>query len=134
MDIITIIGSVLAAVGGVSGIVALVTIRETKKGKQLDNAEKEIENKDKEQEIHLKLIDELQEQIDKLNTRLDKKDELLEEKNDQISDLRSKLDKAKSRYIASDVCRCVKVSCQDREPSWSSRLLDVNKLVEDSEN
>lgn len=136
----TIIVTLISSAIGAGAITSLVTMREKKKGKQLENKEKDIENKDKEQEVHLKLIDELQEQIDKLNTqiadlntRLEKKDELLEEKNDLISDLRTKLDKTRSRYIASDMCRCLRVECKDREPSWGSRVLDVEKLVVDTE-
>ena len=123
-----------------SGLIGFFTIREQRNAAKLANKEKETDIKEKEDGRWEKLADQLSEQIDKLNTqiedlnmRLEKKDSLLEEKNDIISDLKTKLDKTRSRYIASDMCRCLRVECKDREPSWGSRVLDVEKLVVDTE-
>lgn len=139
MEWTTIIVAIVGALAG-GGLVSLLTIRETKKGKQLENKEKEEDIENKNSDRWEKLADQLSEQIEKLNiqitdlnNRLEKKDELLEEKNDIISDLKTKLDKTRSRYIASDMCRCLRVECKDREPSWGSRVLDVEKLVVDTE-
>lgn len=136
----TIIVTLISSAIGAGAITSLVTMREKKKGKQLENKEKEEDIESKNSDRWEKLADQLSEQIEKLNiqitdlnTRLEKKDELLEEKNDLISDLRTKLDKTRSRYIASDMCRCLRVECKDREPSWGSRVLDVEKLVVDTE-
>lgn len=140
IDITTIIVAIGGSIISAGGITSLVTMREKKKEKQLENKEKEIDNKEKEDSRWEKLVDQLSDEIEKLNTqiaalntRLEKKDELLEEKNDVISDLRMKLDKTRSRYIASDMCRCLRVECKDREPSWGSRVMDVEKLVIDTE-
>ena len=59
MDVLTIITGALAAIGGVSGLVALFTLKETKQGKQL-------ENDGHKQEMELRLVNELQDQVEKL--------------------------------------------------------------------
>ena len=112
----------ISSIGASAGITSLVTMKEKKKEKQLENKEKDIENKDKEQEVHLKLIDELQEQIDKLNDRLDKKDALLQEKDDIIADLRAKLDSVRTKCSLATVMRCESISCKDRVPPISQAL------------
>lgn len=135
----TIITALIAALIP-SGLIGFFTIREQRNAAKLANKEKETDIKEKEDGRWERLADQLSEQVDKLNTqiedlnmRLEKKDSLLEEKNDIISDLKTKLDKTRSRYIASDMCRCLRVECKDREPSWGSRVLDVEKLVMDTE-
>ena len=123
-----------------SGLIGILTIREQRKAAKLENKEKETDIKEKEDSRWERLADQLESQISKLNeqitdlnTRLEKKDELLEEKNDIISDLKERLDKTRSKYIASDACRCIRISCPDREPSWGSRMLDVDRIVAESE-
>ena len=140
MEWTTIIVALISSIGASAGITSLVTMKEKKKEKQLENKEKEEEVKEKSDARWERLVSQLELQISKLNeeiaelnARLDKKDELLEEKNDTISSLRESLDKTRSRYIASDMCRCLRVECKDREPSWGSRVMDVEKLVLDSE-
>jgi predicted RNase H-like nuclease (RuvC/YqgF family) len=118
----TILVTLISSAIGAGAITSLVTMREKKKGKQLENKEKDIENKDKEQEVHLKLINELQEQIDKLNERLDKKDALLQEKDDIIADLRAKLDSVRTKCSLATVMRCESISCKDRIPPISQAL------------
>lgn len=122
-------------------IISIFTIREQRKAAMLANKEKEEEIKDKNDSRWERIADQLSDQCEKLNNqiselneRLDKKDALLEEKNDIISDLKERLDKTRSKYIASDACRCIRISCPDREPSWGSRMLDVDRVVAESEN
>lgn len=122
----TIIVAVIGALAG-GGITSLVTLREKKTGKQL-------ENQSNLQEIELKLVNELQDQIESLNTRIEKKDEMLAEKDDIISDLRDRLDKSRSKCVASDLLKCLKISCLEREPKIGTRYVDVEKIVEDTES
>lgn len=110
----TIITGLIAAIAG-GGIVELFTIREKKKGHQ-------IENSANIQEIELKLVNELQDQIEGLNSRLEKKDELLQEKDDMISDLRSKLDSVRTKCSLATIMRCESISCKDRVPPISQAL------------
>ena len=133
MEIISIIGSVLAAVGGVSGIIALYTAKETKKGMQLDNAQKEDNRWEKLADQLSDQVDKLNKQIEDINIRMDKKDALLTEKDDLISDLRNKLDLSRSKCVASDLLKCLKISCLDREPKIGTRYVDVQQIIEDSE-
>lgn len=125
MELTTIIASLIAALAG-GGIVELFTIKERKKGKQ-------IENEGNIQEIELKLVNELQDQIDSLNSRIEKKDTLLQEKDDIIADLREKLDKSRSKCTVNEILKCVKLECVDRVPKIGTRYLDVDKILEDSE-
>lgn len=129
MDIITIIGSILAAVGGVSGIVALVTIRETKKGKQLDNAGKEEEIKEKNDSRWEKLADQLQDQIETLNERLIKKDERITELEDSNAMLRQKLDETNTALAKATLLKCSRLQCIDRIPPLGYSELTPEEVI-----
>ena len=140
MEWTTIIVALISSIGASAGITSLVTMKEKKKEKQLENKEKDIENKDKEDSRWERLADQLEaqigklnEQISDLNMRLEKKDALLQEKDDIISDLRERLDKSRSKCVASDLMKCIKISCQDREPKIGTRYVDVEQIVEDTE-
>lgn len=118
--LIAIIGSV-----SVGEIINLFTARETKKGMQLDNKEKEDNRWEK-------ITNELQEQNALLNERLDKKDELLQEKDDIISDLRTKLDNVRTQCSVATLLRCNKISCVDRIPPISEAVTgDISKQLTD---
>lgn len=123
-----------------SGLIGFFTIREQRNAAKLANKEKETDIKDKEDSRWERLADQLEAQIGKLNEqiadlniRLEKKDALLQEKDDIISDLRDRLDKSRSKCVASDLMKCIKISCQEREPKIGTRYVDVQQIVEDTE-
>lgn len=126
MDWASIIIAIIGALAG-GGLISLLTIRETKKGLKLDNAEKEDSRWEK-------LANELQDQNEKLNDRIDKKDALLQEKDDVISDIRTKLDNSRTRCAMSEILKCVNINCQDREPKLGTRNLDIESIISDSKN
>lgn len=125
MDWASIIIAIIGALAG-GGLISLLTIRETKKGLKIDNAEKEDNRWEK-------LANELQDQNEKLNERLDKKDALLQEKDDVISDLRSKLDETRTALVQTKMMRCSRLSCQDRKPPFGYSELTPDELLEEKQ-
>lgn len=125
MEWTTIIVAIIGALAG-GGVTSLVTMREKKTGKQL-------ENQSNLQEIELKLVNELQDQIENLNLRIEKKDEMLAEKDDIISDLKDRLDKSRSKCSVNEILKCVKLECPSREPKIGTRYVDVEQIIKDSE-
>lgn len=122
MDLISIIGAAVAAVGGVSGLVAMFTIRETKKGMALDNKEKE-DNR------WSKLCDELQDQIETLNERLTNKDARITELEDSNAALRSQLDSANTELAKALILKCSRISCSSRRPPLGYTELTPEELA-----
>ena len=121
MDWTSIIVAIVSSLS-VSGLISLLTIRETKKGLK-------IENKDKESDVYIKLINELQDQIEKQNERLDKKDNLIQEKDDTIADLRARLDSASTALAKATLLKCSKLNCVDRIPPLGYAELSPEELI-----
>ena len=121
MDWTSIIAAIVSSLS-VSGLISLLTIRETKKGLK-------IENKDKESDVYIKLINELQDQIEKQNERLDKKDNLIQEKDDTIADLRARLDSASTALAKATLLKCSKLNCVDRIPPLGYAELSPEELI-----
>ncbi len=122
MDVLTIITGVLAAIGGVSGLVALFTLKETKQGKQL-------ENDGHKQEMELRLVNELQDQVEKLNERLDKKDARIMELEDSNASLRGQLDAANTALAKATLLRCTRLQCESRRPPLGYSELTPEELT-----
>lgn len=124
----TILVAVVSALGA-GGITSLVTMREKKKEKQLENKEKEEEVKEKNDSRWSKLCDELQDQIDKLNERCDKKDERIMELEDQKSVLQQKLDESNTNYVKANLLKCSKLACIDRRPPLGFTELTPEEML-----
>ena len=122
MDWVSIIIALISALAG-GGLVSLLTLRETKKGLKIDNAEKE-DNR------WSKLADELQDDNAKLNERLERKDARITELEDTVSDLRTVLDGTRTKCAIAEILRCETVSCPSRVPPLGVRNLSVEKLIE----
>ena len=122
MDVLTIITGILAAIGGVSGLVALFTLKETKQGKQL-------ENDGHKQEMELRLVNELQDQVEKLNERLDKKDARIMELEDSNASLRGQLDTVNTALAKATLLRCTRLQCESRRPPLGYSELTPEELT-----
>lgn len=122
MEIFSMVLSVIAAIGGITGIISLLTLRETKRGMQIDNKQKESDN-------YIKLINELQEQIDKLNERIDKKDERITELEDIDANLRQELDNANTALAKATLLRCTRIACESRRPPLGYSELSPEELI-----
>lgn len=121
MEWTTIIVAIVGALAG-GGLVSLLTIRETKKGKQL-------ENKEKEDNRWSKLCDELQDQIESLNERLVKKDERITELEDTNADLHIKLDESNTALAKATLLKCSKLACKDRIPPLGYSELTPEEVI-----
>ena len=121
MEWTTIIVAIVGALAG-GGLVSLLTIRETKKGKQL-------ENKEKEDNRWSKLCDELQDQIESLNERLVKKDERITELEDTNADLHIKLDESNTALAKTTLLKCSKLACKDRIPPLGYSELTPEEVI-----
>ena len=122
MEIFSMVLSVIAAIGGVTGIISLLTLRETKRGMQIDNKQKESDN-------YIKLINELQDQVEKLNERVDKKDARITELEDCNADLRSKLDEKNTALAKATLLRCTRLACESRRPPLGYSELSPEEIM-----
>ena len=100
----------------------LITVKESKKEKQLDNA-------DHKQELELKLVNELQDQVEKLNDRLDKKDARITELEDANAALRMKLDEANTSLAKTLILKCSCLGCKSRIPPLGYSELTPEEMV-----
>ena len=123
MDWVTIITALIAALAG-GGLTSLVKIRESKKGAQLDNKEKE-DNR------WSKLCDELQDQIENLNMRLDKKDTRITELEDANASLHIKLDEANTALAKATLLRCTRLGCDKRKPPLGYLELSPEEIMQE---
>lgn len=122
-----LVALISAAAGG--GITSLVTMREKKKEKQLENKEKEEEIENKNSNRWEKLADQLQDQIESLNERIDKKDARITELEDVNGELRHKLDETNSALIKATLLKCSKLACIDRQPPLGFTELTPEEMV-----
>ena len=122
---------VIAVAGSISigEIINLFTVREHKKGMNIENKQKEIENKQKEDERYLKIIDELQDQNTMLHERLEKKDERIMELEDRCADLRSKLDETNTNLAKASLLKCTRLACDRRKPPLGYTELTPAELM-----
>ena len=122
---------VIAVAGSISigEIINLFTVREHKKGMNIENKQKEIENKQKEDERYLKIIDELQDQNTMLHERLEKKDERMMVLEDRCADLRSKLDETNTNLAKASLLKCTRLACDRRKPPLGYTELTPAELM-----
>ena len=121
MDWVTLLATLITVLFG-QGIIALFTIRETKKGMKLDNKEKE-DNR------YITLINELQDQNEKLNEKIDKKDARITELEDRCTILSSQLDTANTELAKATLLRCSRIECSTRIPPFGYRNVDLDKDI-----
>lgn len=106
--IISVVGAVVGG-GGLAGIFApLMNRKEKKRSAQLENMSK-INDEWK------RLADERGAKIDKLNAKIDA---LYED----ISGYRQRLDDANTRAAVSEIMKCLRTPCTDREPPFGQGI------------
>ena len=132
IDITTIIVAIGGAIISAGGITSLVTMREKKKEKQLENKEKEEDVQAKSADRWEKLADQLQDQIESLNERIDKKDARITELEDVNADLRHKLDEANTAAVKAALLRCNRLSCERRSPPLGYAELTPEEMLIES--
>lgn len=138
MDWVSIIIALLGALAG-GGLTALLTVRETRKSKKLENKEKELDLADKQKDEVISDWKELAEmyrtRVDELRDTLAVRTEKLEEKEKTISELRTILGDRNSENTALTLMRCEKLQCPDRIPPFGFSKINIRdgRLVESSE-
>lgn len=121
MEWTTIIVAIIGALAG-GGLSRLITVKESKKEKQLDNKEKEDNRWEK-------LADQLQDQIENLNERIDKKDARITELEDVNASLRHKLDEVNTDYVRANLLKCSSLNCMDRKPPLGFTELTPEEML-----
>lgn len=114
----------IAVAGSISigEIINLFTVREHKKGLN-------IENKQKEDDRWEKLADQQADQINNMNERLEKKDARIIELEDRCADLRTKLDEANTALAKASLLRCTRLSCNNRKPPLGYTELSPEEMI-----
>lgn len=121
----------IAVAGSISigEIINLFTVREHKKGLN-------IENKQKEDDRWEHLVDQLQDQIEKLqnqittlNERLEKKEERNIELSDKNAELRNKLDETNTALAKATLLKCNRLNCTDRRPPLGYMELSPEEMI-----
>lgn len=123
MDWATIIVALIGSLGG-GWLISLLTLRQTKKGK-------DIENKQKEDERWSKLCDEQQDQIEDLNVRLEKKDARIMDLEDQNANLHKSLNEVSTDRAICKILRCDVTACKDRKPPLGFKEVSIEDQVRD---
>lgn len=118
----TTIAIAIAGSISIGEIISLFTVREQKKGLN-------IENKQKEDDRWEKLSDQQAEQINNMNERLEKKDARIIELEDRCADLRNKLDEANTALAKASLLRCTRLSCNNRKPPLGYTELSPEEMI-----
>ena len=128
-----IINAVIALVSA-GGVGWIITAREDKKQKQLENKQKEQEIEEHKKDEVIKdwkeIAEERRKRCEELKADCDKKDEKLVEKDNIISDLRAKLDARNTYCAVSEMLRCEKVACTDRKPPYGMKEIKLDDTFE----
>lgn len=124
--IINAVGMLLS-VGGIGWI---VTAREDKKAKQIDNKQKEVELEEYKKDEILKdwkeIAEERKARIAELELTLKEKDERIIQKDDTISELKTKLDERNTYCAVAELMRCETLQCSSRKPPFGMKESKVS--------
>lgn len=134
MEWLPIIVSGIVSLLSVGGLGWIITAKEDKRAKQLDNKKKEEEiEEDRKDEIisdwkdiaeeRRRRCEELKESLDEVQARSRKKDDI-------ISELRTKLDQRNTYCAIADLLKCNDITCSNRQPPISSAIVTTNAAVD----
>lgn len=133
MEWLPIIVSGVVSLLSVGGLGWIITAKEDKKAKQLDNKKKEEEiEEDRKDEIisdwkdiaeeRRRRCEELKESLDDIQARSRKKDEI-------ISELRSRIDSLNTACAVSELLKCERLECPNRIPPVGSSVMSTSKAL-----
>lgn len=133
MEWLPIIVSGVVSLLSVGGLGWIITAKEDKKAKQLDNKKKEEEiEEDRKSEIisdwkdiaeeRRRRCEELKESLDDVQIRSRKKDEI-------ISELRSRVDSLNTACAVSELLKCERLECGNRLPPVGSSVTSTSKAL-----
>ena len=125
----TIILSAIVSLLSAGGLGWIITAREDKKAKALDNKEKEIDIKEKEKDDVIQdwkdIAEERKNRCDELKNDLREKDDKLTQKDEIISELKTKLDARNTYCAVAELLRCEDTACPNRKPPFGTREVRV---------
>ena len=121
----------LLSAGGVGWI---ITAKEDKKQKQLENKakEQEIEEHKKDEIIRdwKEIAEERRLRCEELKAEVEKKDEIISAKDNTISDLKAKLDDRNTYCAVSELMKCTDIQCSTRKPPFASSIVTSDKAID----
>lgn len=131
---LTILINAIVALLSAGGVGWIITAKEDKKQKQLENKAKEQEIEEHKKDEIIKdwkeIAGEHRRRCEELKTYCDKKDERLLEKDNLISDLKSKLDDRNTYCAVSELMKCTDIQCADRRPPFASSIVTSDKAID----
>ena len=130
----TIVFSTIASLLSAGGIGWIVTAKEDKRAKKLENKQKEAEIEEyKKDEIITDWKDIAEERKRAYEEQKLKNAELearLIERDAQMSELRNKLDERNTYCAVSELLKCTDLQCTSRKPPFASTIVTSEKAIE----
>ena len=121
----------LLSAGGIGWI---ITAKEDKKNKQLENKQKEAELEEFKRDEIIKdwkdIAEERRVRADELAAELKDEKHRNDEKDALISDLKAQLDKKNTYCAVAELMRCEEISCPNRKPPFGLRETKVSDSFE----
>ena len=131
---LTILINAVVALLSVGGVGWIITAKEDKKQKQLENKAKEQEIEEHKKDEIIKdwkdIAEERRRRCEELKADSDKKDERLLEKDNLISDLKAKLDDRNTYCAVSELLKCNDLQCGSRKPPFASSVITSDKAID----
>lgn len=131
---LTILINAVVALLSAGGVGWIITAKEDKKQKQLENEAKEQEIEEHKKDEIIKdwkeIAEERRRRCEELKSDSEKKDERLLEKDNLISDLKAKLDDRNTYCAVSELLKCNDLQCGSRKPPFASSVITSDKAID----
>ncbi len=130
----TIVLSAIVSLLSAGGLGWIVTVKEDKRAKSLDNESKKnaIEEKKRDDVIDewKDIATEERRRVAELRKSLDEKDKQVTEKDNIISDLRTKLDEKNTYCAVAELLKCEDLQCPSRHPPFGMKETKITDKFE----
>lgn len=130
----TIILSAIVSLLSAGGIGWIVTAKEDKKAKDLENKKKEVELEEYKKDEIIKdwkeIAEERKHRAEELALDVKEYKKREDEKDAQISDLKAHLDEKNTYCAVAELMRCDEISCPNRRPPFGMRETKVKDNFE----
>lgn len=130
----TLIINAVIALMSAGSVGWIVTVREDKRAKKLENRRKELEIEEHKKDEIIKdwkdIAEERQKTIYELKEEVKTKDDKISEKDVLISDLKAKLDDRNTYCAVSELMKCTDIQCASRKPPFASSIVTSDKAID----
>lgn len=134
----TLLVNAIIALLSAGGVGWIITAREDKKAKKLENKAKEQEIEDHKKDEVIKdwkeIAEERRSRCKELKVEVEKKDSKILEKDNTISELKAKLDDRNTYCAVAELLKCSKVQCESRIPPFASTIITTDAAIQDYVN